>query len=117
MSKAISWQVNGDLNTRCVKAERDVVVPAATKYAPQLLAKFGNISDVPRSSDRKHLAFFKGEVKGFGAFARSRLEAVGSTTAKGNDRILYQEHTSGGDYLETLGQSKFCLLPRAIAGW
>ena len=117
MSKAISWQVNGDLNTRCVKAERDVIVPAATKYALDLVKKYGDLSKVVKASERKYLAFFKGDVKGFGSFARTRLANVASQGKGGKDAILYQEHMADGDYLTTLGQSKFCLLPRGIAGW
>lgn len=117
MSKAISWQVNGDLNTRCVKAERDVIVPAATKHAPELVRLFGNLSTVTRAKERKHLAFFKGDIKGFGSFARTRLEALAENGNADSERILIQEYTPGGEYLATLGQSKFCLLPRGIAGW
>lgn len=117
MSKAISWQVNGDMNTRCVKAERDVIVPAATKHAPELLARYADVRKVTPSSERKHLAFFKGDIKGFGSIARRRLETAAARSKKEGTSFLYQEYAPGGDYLTTLGQSTFCILPRGIAGW
>lgn len=116
MSKATSWQVNSDLNTRCIKAERDVVMPAVTKNGPLLLEKYSDLNSVTPSDKRKHLAFFSGDVKGYGAFARTRL-AHKLRAGDQNADILYQAHAKDSDYIGTLGQSRFCLLPRGIAGW
>ena len=116
MSKAISWQVNGDYNTRCIKAERDIVIPAVTKHVDALVKAYGDINNVRRLSERKNLAFFAGDVKGFGAFARTRLGCAAATpTSQGY--ILYETTTQGEDYIGKLNDAKFCLLPRGIAGW
>lgn len=116
MSKAISWQVNGDYNTRCIKAERDVVIPAVTKHVDALVKAYGNINNVRRLSERKNLAFFAGDVKGFGAFARTRL---GCAAAKPSSQgfVQYETTTQGEDYVGKLNDAKFCLLPRGVAGW
>lgn len=124
MDQAIAWQVNGDYNTRCVKPDQDVVVPAITKNTKKLLARFGDVADVKPSSQRTHLAFFSGTVKGFGAFARTRIgcgRRAGEEDllglGSGGGEVLYQELAEGEDYLGTLNDAKFCLLPRGLAAW
>jgi hypothetical protein len=118
MSKAIAWQVNGDHNTRCIKAERDIIMPAVTKHIDALLKAYGDMSKVKPSDSRKHLGFFAGDIKGFGAFARTRIGCAASNAAKTNkDEFFYHNTTAGIDYIGKLGDSKFCLLPRGIAGW
>ena len=120
MSRAISWQVNGDLNTRCIKAERDIVVPAATRHAAALMTAFGNLDNVVPSSKRTTLAFFSGSGRAFGAFARTRLAAKAEANAN-RERIVHRPspktEEERKDYLRMLGQSQFCLLPRDVAGW
>lgn len=116
MSKAISWQVNGDLNTRCVKAERDVVIPAVTKHVDALHEAYGDMNNVKRVSERTNLGFFAGDVKGFGAFARTRIGCSAAARIS-QGFVLYEETTNGTDYISKLNESKFCLLPRGIAGW
>ncbi|ORY72257.1 Proteophosphoglycan ppg4 [Leucosporidium creatinivorum] len=122
MDQAIAWQVNGDYNTHCVKPDRDVVLPAVTKHTKALLATFGAFSSVTPSSKRKHLGFFAGGVRGFGAIVRTKIGCGRTTTDVGNggegaSRILYQEYAPGQRYLGTLNSSKFCLLPRGIPAW
>jgi hypothetical protein len=109
MSKAISWQLNGDLSTHCLKAERDVVIPPVTRHSQALQFTYGDLAKITPSSQRAQLAFFNGELEGLGAFARTRLAAV--------EGIIFQSTAEQEDYIQQLGQSKFCLLPRGIAGW
>lgn len=116
MSKAISWQVNGDYNTRCVKAERDVVIPAVTKHIDALVKAYGDMNKITRVAERKNLGFFAGDVKGFGAFARTRIGCSAAARVS-QGFVLYEETTNGTDYIGKLNESKFCLLPRGIAGW
>lgn len=119
MDQAIAWQVNGDYNTRCVKPDRDVVVPGVSKHTRSLFDTFGSIDDVKPTAQREHLGFFAGGVRGFGAIVRTKL---GCGRADGNEsaaasRILYQKYAPGQRYLGTLNASKFCLLPRGIPAW
>ena len=116
MSKAISWQTNGDFSTRCIKAERDVVLPGVTKNGPALVAAYGKIAQITPAGQRKYLAFYSGQAKGFGAFARTRI-GCGRKVGDQDTDILYQAYAPGSDYVGTLNQSKFCLLPRGIAAW
>lgn len=115
MDQAVAWQVNGDYNTRCIKTDRDVVIPALTKHTKALAETFGSLSSVKPVTERAHLAFFAGGVRGFGAIARTRIGCgrVGETTSK----ILYQKFAPGQRYLGTLNSAKFCLLPRGIPAW
>jgi hypothetical protein len=120
---SVPIQVNGDYNTHCVKPDRDVVIPAVTKHTKALLTTFGAFSSVTPSSGRKHLGFFAGGVRGFGAIVRTKIGCgrtttdVGSAGGEGESRILYQEYAPGQRYLGTLNSSKFCLLPRGIPAW
>lgn len=115
-------QVNGDYNTRCVKPDRDVVVPAVTKHTKALLETFGSVSDVAPVESRKHLGFFAGGVRGFGALVRTKI-GCGRTIIEGEEappvasNILYQQFAPGQRYLGTLNSSRFCLLPRGIPAW
>ena len=108
-------QVNGDYNTRCIKTDRDVVIPAITKHTKALIELFEDPSNVIPVNDRKHLGFFAGGVRGFGAIARTRIGCgrVGDTASQ----ILYQKFSPGQRYLGTLNSAKFCLLPRGIPAW
>lgn len=126
MDQAVAWQVNGDYNTRCVKPDQDVIVPAITKNTKKLISRFGDLGDVRPTAEREHLAFFSGTVRGFGAFARTRIGCGRRTSldlmgleggSGGKGRVLYQELEAGGDYLGTLGNAKFCLLPRGVPAW
>ncbi|BGO89673.1 hypothetical protein NBRC10512_001475 [Rhodotorula toruloides] len=116
MDQAVAWQVNGDYNTRCVKVDRDVVVPAVTKHTKALFETFKTPADVAPVNSRKHLAFFAGGVRGFGAIARTKI-GCGRTGQDPNSAILYQQFSPGQRYLGTLNASKFCLLPRGIPAW
>ncbi|GJN88486.1 hypothetical protein Rhopal_001452-T1 [Rhodotorula paludigena] len=116
MDQAVAWQVNGDYNTRCVKADRDVVVPAVTKHTKALFDTFKTPADVAPVDKRKHLAFFAGGVRGFGAIARTKI-GCGRTGQDAESAILYQQFSPGQRYLGTLNASKFCLLPRGIPAW
>ena len=116
MNRAVSWQVNGDLNTRCVKAERDVIIPARSSNSDQLFALYSNLTNVLPSKDRKHLAFFAGGLRGFGAIARTRM-ACRRETGNSDALVLHQAYATGADYLDTLNAAKFCLLPRGIPAW
>lgn len=116
MSKAIAWQVNGDYNTRCVKAERDIIIPGVTKQTISLMQRYKNFEMVKPSKSRAHLAYFAGSVKGFGAFSRTRLTCLASSGSLSSD-FLISSSMDTTDYLSNLGNSKFCLLPRSIAGW
>ncbi|BGP46109.1 hypothetical protein JCM10450v2_001949 [Rhodotorula kratochvilovae] len=116
MDQAVAWQVNGDYNTRCVKADRDVVVPAVTKHTKSLFETFKTPADVKPVLERKHLAFFAGGVRGFGALARTKI-GCGRTGQDAESPILYQQFSPGQRYLGTLSASKFCLLPRGIPAW
>lgn len=109
-------QVNGDYNTRCVKPDRDVVVPAVTKHTNALFQTFKDPVDVAPVNTRKHLAFFAGGVRGFGAIARTKI-GCGRTGQDANSQILYQQFSPGQRYLGTLNSAKFCLLPRGIPAW
>lgn len=109
MSKAISWQTNGDLSTHCLKAERDVIIPPVTRHNQALHGAYADLAKITPSSQRTQLAFINGKLEGLGTFARTRLAAV--------DGIVYQASSEKLDYIQQLGKSKFCLLPRGIAGW
>ncbi|GAA5848730.1 hypothetical protein JCM8547_004610 [Rhodosporidiobolus lusitaniae] len=116
MDQAVAWQVNGDFNTRCIKPDRDVVLPAVTKHTKSLFETFKTASDIAPVADRKHLAFFAGGVRGFGAIARTKI-GCGRTGQDAESSILYQQFSPGKRYLGTLNASKFCLLPRGIPAW
>jgi hypothetical protein len=113
---SFSPQVNGDFNTRCIKPDRDVVLPAVTKHTKSLFETFKTASDIAPVSQRKHLAFFAGGVRGFGAIARTKI-GCGRTGQDAESSILYQQFSPGKRYLGTLNASKFCLLPRGIPAW
>ncbi|GAA6016582.1 hypothetical protein JCM10207_002849 [Rhodosporidiobolus poonsookiae] len=116
MDQATAWQVNGDYNTRCVKPDRDVVLPAVTKHTKSLFEAFKTAADIAPVNERKHLAFFAGGVRGFGAIARTKI-GCGRTGQDPDSSILYQQFSPGKRYLGTLNASKFCLLPRGIPAW
>jgi hypothetical protein len=116
MSKATAWQVNGDYSTRCIKAERDIVIPSRSRNTPALVDAFGDLASVTPVHDRKHLAFFAGGMRGFGALARTRL-GCGRAFGDPDAEVLYQAYAAGSNYLDTLNQAKFCLLPRGIPAW
>lgn len=116
MNKATSWQVNGDFSTRCIKAERDIVIPARSRNTPALVSTYRDLALVMSVHDRKHLAFFAGGMRGFGALARTRL-GCGRAFGDPEAETLYQAYASGSNYIETLNQAKFCLLPRGIPAW
>jgi hypothetical protein len=109
-------QVNGDYNTRCVKPDRDVVVPAVTKHTKALAETFKTYADVAPVTSRQHFAFFAGGVRGFGAIVRTKI-GCGRTSADAQGPILYQQYAPGQRYLGTLNAAKFCLLPRGIPAW
>ncbi|KAK4058870.1 hypothetical protein OIO90_000316 [Microbotryomycetes sp. JL221] len=123
MDQAIAWQVNGDYNTRCVKPDRDVVVPAVSKHTKALFDTFASIDDVTPVNRREHLGFFAGGVRGFGAIVRTKIGCgrAGNQQETNQDtqasRTLYQKYAPGQRYLGTLNSSKFCLLPRGIPAW
>ncbi|GAA6027035.1 hypothetical protein JCM8097_006057 [Rhodosporidiobolus ruineniae] len=116
MDQAVAWQVNGDYNTRCIKPDRDVVLPAVTKHTKSLFETFKTVADIAPVADRKHLAFFAGGVRGFGAIARTKI-GCGRTGQDPDSLVLYQQFSPGKRYLGTLNASKFCLLPRGIPAW
>ncbi|GAA5987842.1 hypothetical protein JCM5350_003168 [Sporobolomyces pararoseus] len=116
MNQAVAWQVNGDFNTRCVKPDRDVVIPAVTKHTKALFETFKEPVDIAPVNSRKHLAFFAGGVRGFGAIARTKI-GCGRTGQDAESAILYQQFSPGQRYLGTLNSAKFCLLPRGIPAW
>ncbi|KAM0756291.1 Proteophosphoglycan ppg4 [Meredithblackwellia eburnea MCA 4105] len=117
MDQAIAWQVNGDYNTRCVKPDRDVVMPAVSKLSKALASTFKSIDKITPVSKRKHLAFFAGGVRGFGAVARTRIGCGRTSQDAKTAKVLYQQFAEGERYLGTLNQAKFCLLPRGIPAW
>ncbi|KAK4053778.1 hypothetical protein OIV83_001434 [Microbotryomycetes sp. JL201] len=121
MDQAIAWQVNGDYNTRCVKPDRDIIVPAVSKHSKSLFDSFKSLDNVLAVSKRQHLGFFAGGVRGFGAIVRTKIGCgrAGGETDEGvkASRILYQKYAPGERYLGTLNASKFCLLPRGIPAW
>lgn len=120
-SSKFCFKVNGDYNTKCVKPERDVVIPAVTRHTKALIDLYGALSSIVPAAERPYLAFFAGGIRGFGAFARTRIgcgrydEDVGSGYDGGE--ILYQQFAPGKNYLQTLNTAKFCLLPRGIPAW
>ncbi|GAA6064452.1 hypothetical protein JCM10212_005201 [Sporobolomyces blumeae] len=116
MNQAVAWQVNGDYNTRCVKPDRDVVIPAVTKHTKALFETFKEPVDIAQVNTRRHLAFFAGGVRGFGAIARTKI-GCGRTGQDAESQILYQQFSPGQRYLGTLNSAKFCLLPRGIPAW
>ncbi|BGP13960.1 hypothetical protein JCM10213_005544 [Rhodosporidiobolus nylandii] len=116
MDQAVAWQVNGDYNTRCIKPDRDVVMPAVTKHTKSLFETFKTPDDIAPVASRKHLAFFAGGVRGFGAIVRTKI-GCGRTGQDPDSSILYQQFSPGKRYLGTLNASKFCLLPRGIPAW
>ncbi|GAA5944712.1 exostosin family protein, partial [Sporobolomyces koalae] len=116
MNQAVAWQVNGDFNTRCVKPDRDVVIPAVTKHTKALFETFSEPADIAAVNTRKHLAFFAGGVRGFGAIVRTKI-GCGRTGQNAESQILYQQFSPGQRYLGTLNSAKFCLLPRGIPAW
>ncbi|KAK4704368.1 hypothetical protein P7C70_g1847, partial [Phenoliferia sp. Uapishka_3] len=117
MDQAIAWQVNGDYNTKCVKPDRDVIVPAVSKHSKALIKTFGHIENIEPSASRKHLAFFAGGVRGFGAVARTRIGCGRTSQEAAGSQVLYQQFAEGERYLGTLNQAKFCLIPRGIPAW
>jgi len=72
--------------------------------------------DITSVNSRKHLAFFAGGVRGFGAIARTKI-GCGRTGQDAESQILYQQFSPGQRYLGTLNSAKFCLLPRGIPAW
>ncbi|BGP53963.1 hypothetical protein JCM8202v2_001535 [Rhodotorula sphaerocarpa] len=117
MHQALAWQVNGDYNTHCVKVDRDVVIPAVTKHTKALFETFKTPRDVAPVNSRKHLAFFVGGVRGFGALVRTKIGCGRTGQDPAESSILYQHFSPGQRYLGTLNASKFCLLPRGIPAW
>merc|ERR1711939_1084845 len=94
MDVAVAWQVNGDYNTRCVKTDRDVVLPALSKHTTSLVEAFRDLNNVTPVLERKHLGFFAGGVRGFGAIARTRI-GCGRAGPNDNSAILYQKFSPG----------------------
>ncbi|POY74373.1 hypothetical protein BMF94_2567 [Rhodotorula taiwanensis] len=117
MHQALAWQVNGDYNTHCIKVDRDVVVPAVTKHTKALFETFKTPDQVAPVNSRKHLAFFVGGVRGFGALVRTKIGCGRTGQDPETSPILYQKFSPGQRYLGTLNASKFCLLPRGIPAW
>ncbi|KDE08122.1 hypothetical protein MVLG_01603 [Microbotryum lychnidis-dioicae p1A1 Lamole] len=117
MDQALAWQVNGDYNTKCVKPDRDVIIPAVTKHTKALLETHKTANDIVPVQDRKFLAFFAGGVRGFGAIVRTKLGCGRSGGEHGSGKILYQQYAPGQRYLGTLSMARFCLLPRGIPAW
>ncbi|KAH8927649.1 glycosyltransferase family 47 protein [Atractiella rhizophila] len=117
MEEAMSWQPNGDLNTPCFKAGRDIVAPGTSKHVPDLLKIVGGkegLRKVKPVERRKYLAFFHGGTRGFGSLVRNR---IGCANGADDNDVLYQDYGEGMDYVQTLGESKFCLLPRGVQAW
>ncbi|SCV74444.1 BQ2448_8083 [Microbotryum intermedium] len=117
MDQALAWQVNGDYNTKCVKPDRDVIIPAVTKHTKALLETHKTAKDIVPVQDRKYLAFFAGGVRGFGAIVRTKLGCGRSGDQRGSGKILYQQYAPNRRYLGTLSAARFCLLPRGIPAW
>jgi hypothetical protein len=109
--RVVAWQVNGDLSSNCI-ASNDVVTPGFTRQTYRLRSLFPTPASIVPSGSRSHLSYFRGGPRGYGALTRVRSGC--DATSKD---VLFQRNAEGKDYIETLGDSRFCLLPRGIGGW
>nr|XP_031859815.1 uncharacterized protein CI109_004663 [Kwoniella shandongensis]KAA5526887.1 hypothetical protein CI109_004663 [Kwoniella shandongensis] len=125
MERISSWQPMGDLNSPCYRIDQDVVIPARTCLQDKLREKYGDLSHVRPCRQRSILVAFKGSVAGAGTSLRQKITCdrpfkdvseprlVGGNTM----RRYWNEMKPGADYLETIGDTVFCPVPRGTTGW
>ncbi|KAK8844534.1 hypothetical protein IAR55_006381 [Kwoniella newhampshirensis] len=138
MERISSWQPMGDLNSPCesstarmsadlsgYRADQDIVIPARTCLQDKLRERFGDLADVRPCRQRSILVAFKGSLAGAGTSLRQKVacerpfthiaepQLVGGTTM----RRYWNEMKPGADYMETIGDTVFCPVPRGTTGW
>ncbi|ORY27093.1 hypothetical protein BCR39DRAFT_578143 [Naematelia encephala] len=119
-----SWQPMGDLNSPCYYMDQDVVIPARTCLQDKLRETFGDMSRVRPSRQRSVLATFKGRLNGAGSSVREKVmcerpyKHIEPKLVGANSLSVYWDRMKpGADYLETIGDTVFCPLPRGTTGW
>lgn len=129
LARASSWQPMGDLNSPCYFMDQDVVIPARTCLQDKLRERFGKISDVTPSRLRSILTTFKGSPNGAGTSVRQKLQCdrpykgIRGNLEGGNDldvfwgRMKLYPDGVEADYMDTIGDTVFCPLPRGTTGW
>ncbi|TXT08894.1 hypothetical protein VHUM_03022 [Vanrija humicola] len=127
--RASSWQPMGDLNSPCYFMDQDVVIPARTCLQDKLRERFGQVSSVTPSRLRSVLTTFKGSPNGAGTSVRQKLQCdrpykkIRGNLEGGNDldvfwgRMKLYPDGSEADYMDTIGDTVFCPLPRGTTGW
>lgn len=113
-------QVNGDFNTRCVKPDRDVVIPAVTKHTKALFETFSEPADIAavKTSSRCGVAGVEVEYKPRAVEREDDAEgSVGLTKLAADDVASCGEVEACGSYERVRGVSAKCsCLVRGVAG-
>jgi nucleoside-diphosphate-sugar epimerase len=106
-SEAIMVQTNGDYAFNCYLPHKDIVAPPRTCLTDKLIQKFKAVKPI---TERKHFIFFEGAEHGTGKNTRKMVK---------NCKSLFNSptHIRESDYLEQIGETKFCLLLMGTAGW
>ncbi|KLT45199.1 hypothetical protein CC85DRAFT_282690 [Cutaneotrichosporon oleaginosum] len=132
-----SWQPMGDTNSPCYFMDQDVVVPARTCLQENLRETFGDMLNVMPARLRSTLVHFKGSPNGAGASVRNKLvcerpwrKDTRGMKLKGAEKLKTywgslrpslvrpaSEPNPAKDYMETIGDSIFCPVPRGTTGW
>ncbi|WVR09270.1 hypothetical protein IAU60_006335 [Kwoniella sp. DSM 27419] len=100
----------------------DVVIPSRTCLQDKLRERFGDLHRVKPCRQRSILVAFKGSQTGAGATLRHKVvcdrpyKHTASNLVEGNLLQRYWNELKG-DYLETIGDTVFCPLPRGTTGW
>ncbi|GMK55282.1 hypothetical protein CspeluHIS016_0203380 [Cutaneotrichosporon spelunceum] len=137
VERASSWQPMGDTNSPCYFMDQDVVVPSRTCLQDRLRERFGVMLNVIPSRLRTTLVHFKGSPNGAGASVRNklvceriwrkdirRIKLTGAEKLKTHWGSLKpslvrpaSEPNPAKDYMDTLGDTIFCPVPRGTTGW
>jgi hypothetical protein len=122
--RASSWAPMGDLNSPCYFMDQDIVIPPRTCLQDKLREAFGNVANVKPATQRSTLVTFKGSPNGAGSSVRQKLacerpytEIQGKLTGGNLKQRYWGTLKPGADYLETIGDSVFCPIPRGTTGW
>lgn len=123
LARISSWQPMGDLNSPCYRIDQDIVIPARTCLHDLLRTTYGDMRKVKPSRQRSILVSFKGSLNGAGSSVRQKITCERPyrgikgklSGADGLDRY-WNAMKPGADYLETIGDTVFCPLPRGTTG-
>jgi len=122
--RASSWSPMGDLNSPCYFMDQDIVIPARTCLQDELRGTFGSLANVKPSRQRSILVTFKGKPNGAGASVRDKVQCErpykdihGKLFGANLKDRYWGQLKPGADYMETIGDTIFCPLPRGTTGW